>query len=92
MRIRPWKPVDISKISPERRKIAKIFKTHIERAIDDLCPGYAVISIYCCLVLSVCMTDRLGDRLTDTDRVTVRQTRHVHACARTQERERKIKF
>jgi hypothetical protein len=42
MRIRPWKPVDISKISPERIKIAKIFKTHLERAIDDLGPGYDV--------------------------------------------------
>ena len=42
MRIRPWKPVDISKISPERIKIAKIFKTHIERAINELYPGYDV--------------------------------------------------
>jgi hypothetical protein len=42
MRIRSWKPVDISKISPERIKIAKIFKKYIERAIDDLGPGYDV--------------------------------------------------
>jgi hypothetical protein len=42
MRIKPWKPADISKISPERIKIAKIFKTTIERAIDDLGLGYNV--------------------------------------------------
>ena len=42
MKLKPWKPVDISKISPERIRIAKIFKTHIERAIDDLGPGYDV--------------------------------------------------
>jgi hypothetical protein len=31
-----FKPVDISKISPERRRIAKIFQTHIEKAIAEI--------------------------------------------------------
>jgi hypothetical protein len=42
MKNKPWNPADISKISPERQKMAKIFKIHIERAIDDLGPGYDV--------------------------------------------------
>ncbi len=33
---------DISKISPERRLIAKIFIKHIEKAIDELGAGYTV--------------------------------------------------
>ncbi|MDH5788056.1 MAG: hypothetical protein OEZ40_07190 [Candidatus Bathyarchaeota archaeon] len=36
------KPVDIDSLSPERRRIAKIFKTHIEKAIDKLGPGYTI--------------------------------------------------
>lgn len=29
-------------ISPERRRIAKIFKTHIDKAIEELGAGYKV--------------------------------------------------
>jgi hypothetical protein len=29
-------------ITPERRRIAKIFKTHVEKAVDELGPGYTV--------------------------------------------------
>jgi len=29
-------------ITPERRRIAKIFKTYTEKAIDELGPGYTV--------------------------------------------------
>jgi hypothetical protein len=36
------KPIDVSTISPERRRIAKIFKTHIETAIEELGIGYNV--------------------------------------------------
>jgi hypothetical protein len=32
----------LESITPERRHIAKIFKTHIEKAIDELGPGYTV--------------------------------------------------
>ena len=36
------KLVDISSISPERQRIAKIFKIHIEKAIEELGIGYDV--------------------------------------------------
>jgi hypothetical protein len=39
---RKMKPVDINSISPERRRITKIFKTHIEKGIDELGAGYTV--------------------------------------------------
>jgi hypothetical protein len=29
-------------ITPERRRVAKIFKTYVEKAIDELGPGYTV--------------------------------------------------
>ena len=29
-------------ITPERQRIAKIFKTYVEKAIDELGPGYMV--------------------------------------------------
>jgi len=32
----------LESITPERQRIAKIFKTHIEKAIDELGPGYTV--------------------------------------------------
>ena len=37
------KPSGIKSLSPERIRIAKIFKTHIEKAIDELGPGYTVM-------------------------------------------------
>ena len=40
--MKPLKPVDVSSISPERCRIAKIFKTHIEKAIEELDAGYNV--------------------------------------------------
>ena len=40
--MKPQKPVDLSSISPERRRIAKIFKTHIDKAIAELGAGYDV--------------------------------------------------
>jgi hypothetical protein len=36
------KPNDIASISTERRRIAKIFKTHIDKAIAELGAGYNV--------------------------------------------------
>ena len=35
-------PADISKISPERRRIAKIFQTHIQKAIEEIGSDYDV--------------------------------------------------
>ena len=40
--MKPLKPVDVTSISPERRRIAKIFKTHVEKAIEELGAGYNV--------------------------------------------------
>ena len=36
------KPSELASISPERQRIAKIFKAHIERAIEELGIGYNV--------------------------------------------------
>lgn len=36
------KPIEPASISSERQRIAKIFKTHIERAIEELGVGYNV--------------------------------------------------
>ena len=36
------KTIDVDSISPERKRIAKIFKRHIESAIDELGFGYNV--------------------------------------------------
>lgn len=36
------KKIDISKLSPERIWIAKVFKKHIEQAIRELGEGYVV--------------------------------------------------
>jgi hypothetical protein len=35
-------PNELASISPERQRIAKIFKTHIEKAIEELGVGYDV--------------------------------------------------
>jgi hypothetical protein len=35
-------PKDVAKLSPERQRIAKIFKTHIDRAVEELGVGYEV--------------------------------------------------
>jgi len=32
----------LESITPERQRIAKIFKTHVEKAVDELGPGYTV--------------------------------------------------
>lgn len=40
--MKPVNPIDIDSISPERRRIARIFKTYIEKAIDELGLGYVV--------------------------------------------------
>jgi hypothetical protein len=40
--MKPQKPIDLSSISPERVRIAKIFKTHIDKAIEELGIGYNV--------------------------------------------------
>jgi hypothetical protein len=32
----------LESISPERQRIAKIFKSYVEKAIDELGPGYTV--------------------------------------------------
>jgi NAD-dependent SIR2 family protein deacetylase len=41
-KMKPLKANDIGSISPERRRIAKIFKTNIDRAIEELGVGYEV--------------------------------------------------
>lgn len=38
----PLKSEDITRISPERRRIAKIFKTHVDKAIEELGVDYDV--------------------------------------------------
>jgi hypothetical protein len=40
--MKPLKSIDFSSISPERQRIAKIFKKHIEKAIVELGIGYDV--------------------------------------------------
>jgi len=40
--VKTFKPIDLSSISPERQRVAKIFKTHIEKAIAELGSGYDV--------------------------------------------------
>jgi hypothetical protein len=40
--MKPLKSIDLALISPERRRIAKIFKTNIERAIAELGVGFDV--------------------------------------------------
>lgn len=40
--MRPVRPIDMSSISPERQRITKIFKTHIEKAVDELGVCYTV--------------------------------------------------
>jgi hypothetical protein len=35
-------PKDVVKLSPERVRIAKIFKAHIDRAVEELGVGYEV--------------------------------------------------
>jgi len=32
----------LERITPERKRIAKIFKTYVEKAVDELGPGYMV--------------------------------------------------
>jgi hypothetical protein len=36
------KPEDVAKLSPERISIAKIFKSHIDKAVEELGIGYNV--------------------------------------------------
>ena len=38
----PRNPKDVAKLSPERIRIAKIFKTHIDKAVEELGLGYDV--------------------------------------------------
>jgi hypothetical protein len=40
--LKPLKHEDVAKLSPERIRIAKIFKTHIDRAVEELGIGYDV--------------------------------------------------
>lgn len=40
--MKPIKPIELSSISPERRRIAKIFKAHIDKAIEEIGTGYDV--------------------------------------------------
>jgi len=40
--LEPMNPKDVAKLSPERVRIARIFKTHIEKAIEELGVGYKV--------------------------------------------------
>jgi hypothetical protein len=32
----------LDRITPERQRIANVFKTHVEAAVDELGPGYTV--------------------------------------------------
>ena len=36
------KPKDVPKLSPERIRIARIFKAHIDKAVEELGVGYEV--------------------------------------------------
>ena len=40
--MKPQKPIDLTSISPERKRIAKILKTHIDKAIEELGLGYNI--------------------------------------------------
>ena len=40
--LNPMSPDDVPKLSPERVRIAKIFKKYIDRAIEELGVGYDV--------------------------------------------------
>jgi hypothetical protein len=40
--LKPMNPKDFAKLSPERILIAKIFKKHIDKAIEELGTGYDV--------------------------------------------------
>jgi hypothetical protein len=40
--MKPMKIEDLAKLSPERVRIAKIFKKHFENAMDEIGPGYDV--------------------------------------------------
>jgi hypothetical protein len=40
--MKPLKPIEVASLSPERQRIAKVFKIHIERAIAELGAGYDV--------------------------------------------------
>ena len=40
--VKPMKSIELAAISPERQRIAKIFKRYIERAIAELGFGYDV--------------------------------------------------
>lgn len=40
--MKPMKSIELAAISPERQRIAKIFKRYIERAIAELGFGYDV--------------------------------------------------
>jgi hypothetical protein len=35
-------PKDVAELSPERLRIAKIFKSHIDKAVEELGAGYDV--------------------------------------------------
>jgi len=41
-KVKPVKSIELASISPERQRIAKIFKPHIEKAIEELGVGYDV--------------------------------------------------
>ena len=38
----PMNPKDVAKLSPERIRIAKIFKTQVDKVIEELGVGYDV--------------------------------------------------
>jgi hypothetical protein len=40
--LKPMNGKDVAKLSPERVRIAKIFKTHIDKAVEELGVGYDV--------------------------------------------------
>lgn len=40
--MKPLKSIELASISPERQRIAKIFKNHIKKAIKELGIGYDV--------------------------------------------------
>jgi hypothetical protein len=42
MKMKPLKASELASISPERQRIARIFKTHIDKAIEELGVGYSV--------------------------------------------------
>jgi hypothetical protein len=50
----------LESITPERRRIAKIFKTYVEKAVDELGPGYMVDLQGDFFATPICITNEIS--------------------------------